>query len=316
MLHKLILFLLLLSLSQPRIRSPNLIVHSEVPHNYTAFVHGLAVGLDERTDPAGLRDCLYNNRGREIIQQFLLAFHLYTSSRSEDIERCLQVMLRTAKFLLETLEPCMVEGSFGQLRRLQKECGKDLHLVRAMHWRYRRTLLRIAKRGISDYGGGRSFSMGTGAGRVLKKLWIDQPELNLEEFTEGFVVGAGDKGDAEKLLKCVKQDPKMISQFTQPLHDANLETYEYYKKSVKGLLAAGRKYMAPLKRCDTRFPQVRKIRRALDRNVDTEKIARRITRYPNAFLRLSQRGVISEFEDDSFMLGKVIAKISRLIFLS
>lgn len=137
---------------------------------------------------------------------------------------------------------------------------------------------------------------------------------NFVEFMKGFLEGINEKGDFEKLMKCIKDGEHIVVKIIDAIKKIKTLNPIKVMEGVKELIEAVKELMAMLKPCTEGFEVLKKLINAIA-HVNIANLVKHILAHPGEFIKLITQAIESFVKKDWHGTGKAIGGLLYLLFL-
>jgi hypothetical protein len=277
------------------------------------FLKGFLEGINEKGSIEKLMACIKG--GEDIIKEIIDALKLIKTLNPLKVLEGVKKLIDAIKKLMNLLKPCM-EG-FDQLKKLfQAIMHANIPEIVKRIISHPVEFIKAITEAIEGFSHKDYHKSGHGVGTLLRLLFLSMTDTDepFVEFLKGFLEGINEKGDINKLLKCVKGGEEIINKIIdavkliKTLHPANI------LKGIKELIAAIKLMHDMLQPCLEGFAQLKKIFDAVA-HAKIQDVIKKIIAHPDQFIAKIVIIIKCGTSKDYNCAGKALGELLVLLFL-
>eukprot|EP01022_Parablepharisma_sp_SALTPOND_P014113 TRINITY_DN1899_c0_g1_i1.p2 TRINITY_DN1899_c0_g1~~TRINITY_DN1899_c0_g1_i1.p2 ORF type:complete len:523 (-),score=82.97 TRINITY_DN1899_c0_g1_i1:4803-6371(-) len=278
------------------------------------FLKGFLEGIHETKPINDLMKCM--DVAERLMEKIKAALELIHKLTIDSMLEGLSMLFEALFELEEMLRPCLEE--YGQFKKLMDamgnaNIGKVITKILMNPIQFMVDVMECIK----SFEHKKFSPAGKHLGNILYKLFLTQLTLEVDpvEFLKGLLEGLNEKGDVNKLLKCVKDIEKIIDkiieaiQYIQHMDPTNLI------KGITLLLEAVNELMTVITPCAQGFEQIERLIDAIA-HVDIVKLVFKILANPGPFVQDVMDCVDAFNKGDFHRAGKDIGDLLYRLFLT
>jgi len=241
------------------------------------FVKGMLVGLEEKGDFNKLSQCIKENN--DIFAVIKEALSNIKNMRPEDLKAGSILLINGTTTLTHMLAPCV--ESFATLKKIIAALPHaDVQKMIRIMQTHAGAFFHLSIDGLEGFLNNKYNDAGKAVGSILSMLFI---KTRLDgvflDFIKGFLEGINEKGDANKLLECIKGGEEIMDKVMEAIEYLLKLDMENIMKGLTMLVEAVHELAEKFKPCSEGFQQVQKLIKAIA-NVDIMQIFLKIMADP------------------------------------
>lgn len=278
------------------------------------FLTGFLQGIGENGNVNDLEKCVKNIESA--IEEIKAALELLKNFNLKKLLEALPKLIHAVKTILNGLTPCM--ESFQTLKKLvQAMAHPDIKKIALKIMTHAGEFIGYVTSAIGGFKNKDFKAAGKGVGNILRLMFLSSEEelrSNAVDFMKGFIEGIGEKGDIEKLLKCLKDLESIFNKIKEALNELKHINLQNLIKGLTMLFSAVRELMEMIKPCSEGFETIKKLIQAIA-HPDIKKIAMKILMHSGQFIGHVTEAIKCFGTQNYHCAGKAVGSLLKIIFL-
>lgn len=283
---------------------------------FVEFMTGFLEGLRVQGEIKKVLECVKG--GEEIINKIITALNFLIHidiTHFNDIIKGVQMLIEVVQQIYTMIKPC-AEG-FAELKKLF-EAIINFNVIKVV-WKIIAnafTFYNDVINAINGFTNGNYAAAGKSVGDILYRIFLeyDGSSNMVFDFVKGLFEGLNEKGNATKILECLKNVEPIVSDIMRAIDMISYFTYKNITEGVMLLVSAVTRLIQTLTPCTEGFTQLEKLLAALA-HIDLMKIVTKIMMNPAVFIKDITDCIASFTKGDYEGCGKSLGDILFRLFL-
>jgi len=287
----------------------------EVSNNGEDFLKGFLEGIGEAHAFEQLKKCLKDME--QVFHKLKEALQHLKHMKLKEVIKGVKLLVSAVKEFVAMLKPC-ISG----LKRLEKLIMEIAHInimKIAFHIiRHPSRFIHAITDAIGGFAGHDYHKAGKGVGALLAVMFLGREEagaINPIEFIKGLLIGIGEQGNMDPLIKCIKDAEHIFKKILEALEHIKKKKFNEVIKGITILISAVQELMQMLEPCSKGFNQLKKLINAL-KHPDIKKIAMRVLMHLSEIIADVMTAIGCFKSGDSKCAGKAVGEILKFIFIA